>query len=94
MYFALQAAAEGLGVVLVPLFLVADDIIAGRLCAPFGLLGARQRRYYANAPIASQESSVIQGFCEWLVKEGEDTEKSIDQLSAAMGWTSNAAKPM
>jgi LysR family glycine cleavage system transcriptional activator len=87
MYFALQAAAEGLGVVLVPLFLVADDIIAGRLCAPFGLLGARQRRYYANAPLSAQESPVIEGFCEWLLKEGQDTEQSIDQLAQAMGWT-------
>ena len=87
MYFALQAAAEGLGVVLVPLFLVADDIIAGRLCAPFGLLGARQRRYYANAPLSSQESPVIEGFCEWLLKEGQDTEQSIDQLADTMGWT-------
>lgn len=87
MYFALQAAAEGLGVVLVPLFLVADDIIAGRLCAPFGLLGARQRRYYANAPLTTQESPVIEGFCEWLLKEGQDTELSIDQLAQTMGWT-------
>ena len=89
MYFALQAAAEGLGVVLVPLFLVADDIIAGRLCAPFGLLGARQRRYYANAPLSAQESPVIDGFCEWLLKEGQDTEESIDQLAETMGWTSS-----
>jgi LysR family glycine cleavage system transcriptional activator len=89
MYFALQAAAEGLGVVLVPLFLVADDIIAGRMCAPFGLLAARQRRYYANAPLSAQESPVIEGFCEWLLKEGQDTEQSIDQLSAGMGWTAS-----
>lgn len=91
MYFALQAAAEGLGVVLVPLFLVADDIIAGRLCAPFGLLGARQRRYYANAPLTAKESPVIEGFCEWLLKEGQDTELSIDQLAQTMGWTPPAA---
>jgi LysR family glycine cleavage system transcriptional activator len=89
MYFALQAAAEGLGVVLVPLFLVADDIIAGRMCAPFGLQAARQRRYYVNAPPSSQESPVIEGFCEWLVNEGRDTEQSIDQLSSAMGWASS-----
>jgi LysR family glycine cleavage system transcriptional activator len=90
MFFALQAAAEGLGVVLVPLFLVADDIIAGRMCAPFGLLAARQRRYYANAPLSAQESPVIEGFCEWLLKEGQDTELSIDQLAAGMGWTASA----
>lgn len=87
MYFALQAAAEGLGVVLVPLFLVADDIIAGRMCAPFGLLGSRQRRYYANASLSNHESPIIAGFCDWFLKEGQDTEQSIDQWSSAMGWT-------
>jgi LysR family glycine cleavage system transcriptional activator len=73
--------------VLVPLFLVVDDIIAGRMCAPFGLLGARQRRYYANASLSTHESPIIAGFCEWLLKEGQDTEQSIDQWSSAMGWT-------
>ena len=84
MYFALQAAAEGLGVVLVPLFLVADDIIAGRLCAPFDLSIARQRRYYANAPLSAGQNPVIQSFCQWLLKEGRDTEQSIDQLAHSL----------
>jgi LysR family glycine cleavage system transcriptional activator len=66
---------------------VADDIIAGRMCAPFGLLGSRQRRYYANASLSNHESPIIAGFCDWLLKEGQDTEQSIDQWSSAMGWT-------
>lgn len=86
MYFALQAAAEGLGVVLVPLFLVADDIIAGRLCAPFGMLAARQRRYYANSPLAVTDSPMIDSFCDWLMKEGLDTEQSIGVLAEGMRW--------
>jgi LysR family transcriptional regulator, glycine cleavage system transcriptional activator len=81
MYFALQAAAEGLGLVLVPLFLVADDILSGRLCAPFDLSIARQRRYYANAPLSASQNPVIQSFCDWLLKEGRDTEQSIEQLT-------------
>lgn len=84
MYFALQAAVEGLGVVLVPLFLVADDIISGRLCAPFDLSIARQRRYYANAPLSAGQNPVIESFCEWLLKEGRDTEQSIEQLTDTM----------
>jgi LysR family glycine cleavage system transcriptional activator len=84
MYFALQAAAEGLGVVLVPLFLVADDIIAGRLFAPFGTLAARQRVYFANA--AGSGDPVIESFCDWLVGEGRDTERAIDSWAQAMGW--------
>ncbi len=90
-YFALQAAIEGLGVVLVPLFLVADDIIAGRLCAPFGLTGARQRMYYANFPSNLMAMPSLENFCEWLLKEGKDTEQSIEQLSISMGWKANEA---
>ncbi|WP_424135774.1 LysR substrate-binding domain-containing protein [Roseomonas chloroacetimidivorans] len=81
MYFALQAAAEGLGVVLVPIFLTIDDIIAGRLCAPFGMLAAKQRRYYANAPA---RTPLINDFIEWLMREGRDTEESMT-LSAVQG---------
>ena len=104
MYFALQAASEGLGLVLVPLFLVADEIIAGRLCAPFGLLGAKQRRYCANLPlhgrganlplhgssanlpIHGDSASLADDFCSWLHREGQDTERSIEQWARGMGW--------
>jgi LysR family glycine cleavage system transcriptional activator len=86
MYFALQAAAEGLGVVLVPLFLVADDVIAGRLCAPFGLRVARQRRYFANSPLGAAHNPIIESFSDWLLKEGQDTERSIQQLADTMKW--------
>jgi LysR family glycine cleavage system transcriptional activator len=81
MYFALQAAVEGLGVVLVPLFLVADDIISGRLCAPFDLSIARQRNYYANSSLSAKPNPVIASFCEWLVQEGRQTELSLQQFS-------------
>ena len=86
MYFALQAAAEGLGVVLVPLFLVADDIIGGRLCAPFGLRAARQRRYYANCAPHAAPAALVARFGDWLVQEGRDTERSIDAWARGMGW--------
>lgn len=86
MYFALQAAVEGLGLVLVPLFLVADDIVAGRLAAPFGLLGAMQRRYYANTSAASSRNPAIAAFFTWLAEEGRSTEKSIAHLAQEMGW--------
>ncbi|WP_162243972.1 transcriptional regulator GcvA [Pseudorhodoferax sp. Leaf265] len=87
MYFALQAAAEGLGVVLVPLFLVADDIAAGRLCAPFGLHGAMERRYYANTSPASAHNLLIAEFRDWLIEEGRSTERSI------MAWAHESLTP-
>ena len=84
MYFALQAAAEGLGIVLVPLFLVADDIIAGRMCTPLGMLAARQRRYYANFSPGLAQSPAVDSFREWLMNEGRETEQSINHLVQAM----------
>jgi len=80
MYFALQAAVEGLGVVLVPLFLAIDDIIAGRLCTPFGLLGAKERRYFANA---AENNAVVTAFIEWLVGQGTETQAAITEWTRA-----------
>lgn len=87
MYFALQAAAEGLGVVLVPLFLVADDIISDKLCAPFGMRYYRQRQYFANSPTSPGNNLLLENFKQWLFKEGQDTESSINQLAKSMTWT-------
>lgn len=86
MYFALQAASEGLGFVLVPLFLVMDDIIAGRLCAPFGLRGAMRRRYYAHEALLPNRRPAVAAFCDWLEREGRDTEQSIAHWAGGMGW--------
>jgi len=72
--------------VLVPLFLVVDDIVSGRLCAPFGPLAAMQRSYYANTATGGARDSVIDGFFDWLVREGRDTEQSINAWAASMGW--------
>ncbi|WP_269458531.1 LysR substrate-binding domain-containing protein [Variovorax sp. HW608] len=86
MYFALQAACEGLGLVLVPLFLVLDDIIAGKLCAPFGALGVKRRNYYASYSESSEAYPAVTQFCEWLQSEGAATERSIDEWARSQGW--------
>lgn len=93
MYFALQAAAEGLGVVLVPLFLVVDDIVAGRLCAPFGMQAAMQRQYFANVPLTGRRPSAVSAFSEWLMREGRDTEDSIESWARGMGWAPTSTEP-
>ena len=85
MYFALQAATEGLGVVLVPLFLVIDDVLAGRLCLPLGLHGARRRTYYANTPATRPLTPTLSAFQDWLQQEGHDTERSIADWIEAQG---------
>lgn len=86
MYFALQAASEGLGLVLVPLFLVIDDIVAGRLCVPFGPMAVKRRNYYANNALGTKTGPVIRSFCEWLQQEGKDTEDSISAWARTQGW--------
>lgn len=87
MYFALQAASEGLGLALVPLFLVIDDIVSGRLCLPFGQLAAKRRTYFANYEDRHRASPAVSAFCEWLQQEGRDTEQSTADWAAAQGWS-------
>lgn len=82
MYFALQAAMEGLGVTLVPYFLVADDIAAGRLCTPFGSLGVHTRHYYANLNPSAMHNPAQDAFCDWLEQEGRATMELCEQLMA------------
>jgi len=84
MYLAIQAAAEGLGVVLAPLSMVADDVITGKLCAPFGVELARKRQYFALIAPGWHGDPVIENFTQWLRKEGEDTERSLAQLVQAL----------
>ncbi len=80
MFLALQAAAEGLGIVLVPLSMVADDIIAGKLCVPFGLSLSRKRQYFALIAPGWDGKPAADRFCEWLVEEGRDTERLVSGL--------------
>lgn len=77
MFFALQAAAEGLGVVLLPLYLVLDDLIAQRLCAPFGGLGAAERGCYLCMDPSPNADPAVGAFRNWLVHEGRDTNSSV-----------------
>lgn len=82
MYFALQAALEGLGIVLIPLFNVLDDLLAGRLAAPFGLLGESRRDYYVSYPPGSHLAAPIELFCDWLLAEGGDTNRAVEHWAA------------
>jgi LysR family glycine cleavage system transcriptional activator len=80
MYFTLQAALEGLGIALIPYFLVADEIAAGRLCAPFGSLGMRERHYYAYRNPTVFVSPAQEAFFNWLEQAGCGTMLLCDQL--------------
>jgi LysR family glycine cleavage system transcriptional activator len=80
MFVALQATLEGLGVALVPFFLVADEVAAERLCAPLGVLGSLARKYYAFYRETKIPSAQIELFAGWLKKEGWETTTLCEEL--------------
>lgn len=86
MYFGLQAALEGMGIVLLPIFNVIDELVSGQLCAPFGLLGMRQRQYYVSSHLNSHLSNTISLFADWLTKEGRATDEVIANWARDAGF--------
>jgi LysR family glycine cleavage system transcriptional activator len=86
MYFALQATQERMGIGLFPLFLVIDELMAERLCVPFGALGLRKRSYSALFRADADESAAVGDFCEWLADAGRETEQATLDWAQAMGW--------
>ena len=64
-----QAAAAGMGVALIPTFLIERELQSGALAplaeAPLPGAGA----YYAVAPVTQRRDPLIAGFIDWLVSE-------------------------
>jgi LysR family glycine cleavage system transcriptional activator len=69
-YLTLQAALDGLGVALGPTALVADDLAAGRLVAPFPDVTLPTRGYHAYLPDARAGDRSALCFCQWLEEVG------------------------
>jgi LysR family glycine cleavage system transcriptional activator len=69
-YVALQAAVDGLGVVLAPLPLIAEDLAAGRLVLPLPDLAVAARGYYVVVPERAAGDPVVETFQAWLLEEG------------------------
>jgi LysR family glycine cleavage system transcriptional activator len=86
MYFALQAVQEQIGVGLFPLFLVIDELRAGRLCVPFGPLGLRKRAYSALFRADADSAPAARDFCAWLGDAGRETEQATLEWAQSMGW--------
>jgi len=64
---ALQAASAGLGVALGDLFLIRDELAAGLLVAPFGLIPIQTGNYYFSRPEIDKEARNVTAFCNWLL---------------------------
>ena len=69
-YFALEAAIAGLGVAVAPWHLVADDVRAGRLVAPFGFCPSGLH-YVAKRH--GQRNAKLDVFCDWLQAQASQT---------------------
>ncbi|MBN9516575.1 MAG: transcriptional regulator GcvA [Alphaproteobacteria bacterium] len=70
LYFCLQAAVDGIGVAMGYSPLVASDLAAGRLTAPFGSVVLGTPGYFLITRTERQHDPVVKTFCEWLLEEG------------------------
>jgi LysR family glycine cleavage system transcriptional activator len=64
-----QAAANGLGVALVPRFLVEEELASQRLVALFSDVLRTENAYYAVTPETRADNKLVQAFRSWLVAE-------------------------
>ncbi len=66
-----EAAAAGLGVALLPRFLVATELASGRLLTPFGQVLEGEAAYGLCYPEAAEEVPALRAFRDWLLGEAE-----------------------
>lgn len=89
-YFMLEAAVAGLGICIAPWPLVADDIAAGRLVAPFGFIDSGQT-YVALRRRERNNKSLT--FCAWLTEAAQEFAQSsqgqVDQFGKPSRETSS-----
>jgi LysR family transcriptional regulator, glycine cleavage system transcriptional activator len=76
-YFAIQAALEGLGVLMGPLALIVDELRAGRLLAPIREPATRTRGYFLFVRETSSDAHAIATLREWLISAGAVTESAF-----------------
>ena len=67
-YLSIQAAIDGLGVAMGPTTLVGDDLLAGRLVAPFPDISLPARTYFAYLPHGAPVNPAGHIFRDWLVE--------------------------
>ncbi|MCP2091718.1 UNVERIFIED_ORG: LysR family glycine cleavage system transcriptional activator [Paraburkholderia sediminicola] len=80
LYFALQAALDGLGVAMGPSSLIEADVATGRLVIPFGNRIKRCENYYIILRQDRQHDPVVKTFCDWLEEEGTQFDNTIMQV--------------
>lgn len=76
MFLARQAALEGMGVAVLPVAVVLDDLVQGKLAAPFAMRGARHRPWLACHLNTDGVNPLVSRFLDWLQAEAADFEKA------------------
>jgi LysR family transcriptional regulator, glycine cleavage system transcriptional activator len=76
-YFAIQAALEGLGVIMGPVALVSDELRSGRLVAPIRDPVLKTRGYFFYTPEPVSEAPATVAIRKWLINAGSLTEKEF-----------------
>lgn len=64
-----EAAVQGLGIALMPRFMVADELAGGRLVAPFDRALETGAAYVLAYPEASADLPALRAFRDWLLAE-------------------------
>ena len=83
-YFAIQAALEGLGVVMGPVALISDELHAGRLLAPIRQPVRKTRGYFFYAPEPSLDAPAITALRNWLISAGSVAEGEFSTYLSAI----------
>lgn len=82
-YFAIQAALEGLGVIMGPVALIADELRLGQLVAPIGEPVLKTRGYFFYAPQPTNEAPAIVALRKWLIATGNVAEREFPAYLSA-----------
>ena len=75
-FVTLQAAIDGIGVMVGPMPILADDVEQGRLAIPFPDVQAIPRCYLARFARDARNSPPTETFLSWLVSEGQASMKT------------------
>jgi LysR family glycine cleavage system transcriptional activator len=76
-YFAIQAALEGLGVVMGPVALISEELRARRLLTPISEPVLKTRGYFFYAPELSNNTPAIAALRNWLIGAGGIAEREL-----------------
>lgn len=80
MFYALQAALDGLGVALIPSALVVDDLAAGRLAVAWPVPGVHERAYMQVVSPLARDTAAVAAFTAWLQAEGGESNRLVAQV--------------